>query len=118
MADEKEWIPSAWLPCCRKQGGAIRLSHPVWQGCSGLLQNVLFCSARKRGDADECCRLLSFPPLSTTVRRMPVGIVLMKLWPFDHHVASDITDVSTLCIYHLFILGKDVTDSITKTVLT
>ena len=86
------WFPAA--ASCGKQGGEIRQSHPVWQGCSGLLQYVLLCSARKGGEADECCRLLSFPPLSMAVRRMPLGIILMKLWPFDHNVASVIADVS------------------------
>lgn len=28
------------------------------------------------------------------VRRVPLGIILMNLWPFDHNVASVIADVT------------------------
>lgn len=94
---------SGSLMQCRSQGGGMRQSRPVWQGCSGLLQCALLCSAKKGGEADECFRLLSFPPLSRAVRRMPLGIILMKLWPFDHAVASVIADASPpKCITYLF----------------
>lgn len=79
----------------------VRLGNLVQLG-SGLLQYALLHSAKKRGEADECFRLLSFPPVCPTVRKMPSGIILMKLWPFDHNVVSVITDASPTnisCIY-------------------